>query len=69
MISYRNILESVTKLAYSVVNKRTSQTDTSSQGEHIIQGGTLLWTAIVILSVGVVTFYTVKIITNILIGM
>ena len=65
---YRNILESVTKRVSNVGRKKTSQTDTYSQEGRTVRGGIYLRTAIVILSVGGVTFVIVKIIMNILTG-
>ena len=65
---HRNIFDSVTRLVSSVAQKRTSQTDTSSQGERTTRGGMYLRMVIVILSVGVVTLGIVKIIMIILSG-
>ena len=66
---HQDIYESVTRLVSNVAQKKTSQTDTSSQGGHTTQGGTYLKTVIVILSAGAVTFAIVKIIMNTITGM
>ena len=65
---HQDIYESVTRLVSNVAQKKTSQTDTSSQGGHTTRGGIYLRTVIVILSAGVVTLGIVKIITIILSG-
>ena len=61
---YRNILDYVTRSAYNVGRQKNSRMGTSFQGERITPGGTYLRTVIVILSVGVATLVTVRIITT-----